>query len=150
MALKLLNRNKQEEKAEMSFIDHLEVLRGHLFRSVIAIAIGAGIVAYYNKFFVRDVLMGPTHSDFATYRLLCSMGRKLGFGDSFCMKDIEVPMQNTNVSGQFSMFFTVILVGGLIIAFPYIFWEFWKFLRPALTKKGGADGLTRPPRRAEN
>jgi sec-independent protein translocase protein TatC len=124
MALKLLNRNKQEEKAEMSFIDHLEVLRGHLFRSVVAIAIGAGLIAYFNKFFVRNILMGPTHSDFATYSILCRAGRKLGFGDSFCMKEIDVPMQSTSVSGQFSMFFTVILVGGLIIAFPYVFWEF--------------------------
>jgi sec-independent protein translocase protein TatC len=135
MALKLLNRNKPEEKAEMSFIDHLEVLRGHLFRSVVAIAIGAGLIAYFNKFFVRNILMGPTHADFATYELLCRAGRKLGFGNSFCMKEIDVPMQSTSVSGQFSMFFTVILVGGLILAFPYVFWEFWKFIRPALTKK---------------
>lgn len=135
MALKFLKKTQQDEQAEMSFVDHLEVLRGHLFRSVVAIAIGGGIVAFYNKFFVKNILMGPTHSEFLTYRLLCKAGRRLGFGDSLCMEEINVPMQNTVVGGQFSMFFTVIIVGGLIIAFPYVFWEFWKFIRPALTKK---------------
>ncbi|HEY0750658.1 MAG TPA: twin-arginine translocase subunit TatC, partial [Chitinophagaceae bacterium] len=81
------------------------------------------------------IVMGPTHSDFPTYKLLCTMGRSLGLGDALCMKEIGVLMQNTAVSGQFSMFFTVVLIGGLIIAFPYIFWEFWTFIKPALTKK---------------
>jgi sec-independent protein translocase protein TatC len=58
----------------------------------------------------------------------------VGLGDKLCMKEISVKMQSTSVSGQFSMFFTVIVIGGLIIAFPYVFWEFWKFIRPALTK----------------
>lgn len=135
MALKFLNRNKQEETAEMSFIDHLEVLRGHLFRSVLAIAVGATVVGIYNKFFIRNVLMGPTHSDFPTYIAMCKFGNKIGLGDGLCIRDINIPMQNTVVGGQLSMFFSVILIGGLIIAFPYVFWEFWKFVKPALTQK---------------
>ncbi|MCU7551666.1 twin-arginine translocase subunit TatC [Chitinophagaceae bacterium LB-8] len=135
MALKFLNRNKQEETAEMSFIDHLEVLRGHLFRCVVAIAIGAGVVGYFNKFFIRNVLMGPTHPDFLTYVAMCKIGNRFGFGDALCIRDINIPMQNTVVGGQLSMFFSVILIGGLIIAFPFVFWEFWKFVKPALTKK---------------
>jgi sec-independent protein translocase protein TatC len=59
----------------------------------------------------------------------------MGMGDALCMKEIGVKMQSTSVSGQFSMFFTVIVIGGLIIAFPYVFYEFWKFIKPALTKK---------------
>ena len=85
MALKFLQRNKSEAQAEMTFVDHLEELRGHLFRSVVAIAVGAGIVAYYNEFFVKKILMGPTHKEFPTYVLLCKMGRKFGFGDTLCM-----------------------------------------------------------------
>lgn len=135
MALKFLQRNKSEAQAEMTFVDHLEELRGHLFRSVVAIAVGAGIVAYYNEFFVKKILMGPTHKEFPTYVLLCKMGRKFGFGDRLCMTDVGVKMQSTSVSGQFSMFLSVVLVGGIIIAFPFIFWEFWKFIKPALTKK---------------
>src|SRR5215212_4381960 len=114
--LKRLKRNSAGEMAEMSFIDHLEELRGHLFRSVIAIVIGGIVVAVYNNFFVRKVLMGPTHADFPTYTWLCRISQKLGLGNTLCMKEIAVKMQSTQVSGQFSMFFTVIVIGGLIIA----------------------------------
>lgn len=79
--------------------------------------------------------MGPTHKEFPTYSWLCTAGQQLGFGRSFCMKEINLRMQSTTVSGQFNMFFTVILIGGIIIAFPYVFYEFWKFIKPALTKK---------------
>jgi sec-independent protein translocase protein TatC len=137
MALSLFGRSRRnpEEKAEMSFIEHLEVLRGHLFRSVLAIAVGAIVFVIYNTFFVRDVLMGPTHADFPTYKWLCKLGHAIGLGDNMCMKDIGLKMQSTSVSGQFSMYFTLIFVGGIIVAFPYIFWEFWRFIKPALTKK---------------
>jgi sec-independent protein translocase protein TatC len=133
--LKRFKKNKSGETAEMTFIDHLEELRGHLLRSALAVLVGGIVVAVYNDFFVKKVLMGPTHSTFPTYTWLCSIGRKLGMGTSLCMKEIGVRMQSTSVSGQFSMFFTVIVIGGIIIAFPYVFWEFWKFLKPALTPK---------------
>ncbi len=131
----LLKLNKDGEKAEMSFVDHLEVLRGHLFRSVLAILAGGIIVGVNNEFFVKRVLMGPAHSDFATYTWMCKIGQKLGLGDKLCPDAINIKMQSTSVSGQFSMFFTVIVIGGIIIAFPYIFYEFWRFIRPALTKR---------------
>jgi sec-independent protein translocase protein TatC len=133
--LKRFKKNKSGEVAEMTFVDHLEELRGHLLRSVLAIVVGGIVVAVYNDFFVKKVLMGPTHSTFPTYTWLCSIGKKLGMGTALCMKEIGVRMQSTSVSGQFSMFFTVIVIGGIIIAFPYVFWEFWKFLKPALTPK---------------
>src|SRR5215204_6088081 len=137
MALSLFRRGKRgtEEKAEMSFVEHLDVLRGHLFRSALAIAAGAVVFIIYNEFFVREVLMGPTHADFPTYKWLCKAGHTIGLGDAMCMKDIGLKMQSTSVSGQFSMYFTLIFVGGIIVAFPYIFWEFWRFIKPALTKK---------------
>ena len=138
MAFSLFGWKKKdggEEKAEMSFVEHLEVLRGHLFRAALAVAAGAVVFIIYNKFFVQEVLMGPTHADFPTYRILCRAGHALGFGDAMCMKEIGLKMQSTSVSGQFSMYFTLIFVGGIILAFPYIFWEFWRFIRPALTRK---------------
>lgn len=128
-------RKDGEEKGEMSFVEHLEVLRGHLFRAALAIAVGAIVFAIYKDFFVKEVLMGPTHANFPTYKALCKIGHAIGVGDAMCMKDIDLRMQSTSVSGQFSMFFTLIFVGGIIIAFPYIFWEFWRFIKPALTQK---------------
>ena len=134
MALSFFKRNKNEERSEMSFIDHLEILRGHLFRSAIAVAIGAVIVGVYNKIFIQGILMGPTHSDFPTYKLLCRIGKALHI-NRLCMEGIGIKMQSTTVSGQFSVFFNAVLIGGLIIAFPYVFLQFWNFTKPALTKK---------------
>jgi sec-independent protein translocase protein TatC len=135
MAFRFRRRVQVDDKAEMSFVDHLEVLRGHLFRSLIAVILGAIVVGVYNKFFIKKVLMGPTHNDFPTYAIMCKAGRSLGLGKAMCMEGIGIKMQNTAVSGQFSMFFTVVFIGGFIIAFPYVFWQFWKFVKPALTKK---------------
>jgi len=134
MALLSRRRNKTTA-AEMSFIDHLEELRGHLFKSVVAVAIGAVIAGIYNRFIIKNVLLGPTHNDFPTYGIICRIGKSLNLGDALCMGGISLKLQSTNVSGQFSMWFTVILVSGLIIAFPYVFYQFWNFIRPALTKK---------------
>jgi sec-independent protein translocase protein TatC len=135
MALSIFKRNKDDERAEMSFIDHLEVLRGHLFRSVVAIAIGAVIAGIYNKFIIKKILLGPTSDSFPTYSVICRIGKALRLGNALCMQGIAVKMQSTVVAGQFSMWFTVVLVSGLIIAFPYVFAQFWSFIKPALTKK---------------
>jgi len=135
MAFSLFSRGNDNERAEMSFIEHLDVLRGHLFRSVIAIAIGAIIVGFFNKFFIRSVLLGPTHQDFLTYGWLCKFGNLIHLGKSLCMTGAGVKMQSTAVATQFSTWISVVLIGGIIIAFPYIFYEFWKFIKPALTEK---------------
>ena len=131
----LFKRRRTIEGAEMSFIDHLDVLRMHLFRSAIAIGIGATVVGIYNDFFIKKVLLGPTHASFPTYGFLCRTGKSLQLGNALCMKELSIKMQSTSVTGQFSMWITVVIIGGIIIAFPYVFWEFWKFIKPALTKK---------------
>lgn len=135
MALSFLKRNTEDKRAEMSFIDHLEALRGHLFRSVVAIAIGAVVAGIYNKFIIKKILLGPTQDSFPTYGVICKIGKALNLGNALCMQGINLKMQSTVVSGQFSMWFTVVLVSGLILAFPYVFWQFWNFIKPALTKK---------------
>src|SRR5579863_5527139 len=125
-------RIKTGTTEEMSFVEHLDVLRGHLFRSAIGVAAGAIVMAVYNKFIVQRILMGPTHSDFWTYRTLCEIGHKWGMGNKLCMADIQLKMQSNVVSGQFDTYFNIILIGGFILAFPYVFWQFWRFTKPAL------------------
>jgi sec-independent protein translocase protein TatC len=110
-------------------------LRGHLFRSVVAVAIGAVVAGIYNRFIIKSILLGPTHNDFPTYPIICSIGKSLNLGNALCMEGIQLKLQSTQVSGQFSMWFTVVLVSGLILAFPYVFYQFWSFIKPALTKK---------------
>jgi sec-independent protein translocase protein TatC len=134
--MKLFNRSgKGGNRAEMSFIEHLDELRGHLFKSAIAVVLGAIVMAVYNKYIVKKILMGPTHGDFPTYGILCKISQKLGLGSKLCMEQINVKMQSTAVAGQFDVYFNILLIGGFILAFPYVFWQFWKFTKPALTSK---------------
>ncbi|MDR3712789.1 MAG: twin-arginine translocase subunit TatC [Puia sp.] len=131
--MKLFKRARKDGSLEeMSFIEHLDELRKHLFRSAVAVAIGAIVMAIYNKFIVERILMGPTNGDFVTYTYLCKISAKLGLGNKLCMTAINVNMQSTDVAGQFNIYFNVILIGGFILAFPYVFWQFWKFTKPAL------------------
>lgn len=128
------NKDAAEEKAEMSFIDHLEVLRKHLFRSALAIVAGMIVAGIYNEFIIDKIVLGPIHEDFVTFRKICGWGRSLGLGDIMCIGKIGVTMQNVDTTGQVSLFFTSLFVGGFILAFPFVFNEFWKFIKPALTK----------------
>jgi sec-independent protein translocase protein TatC len=133
--LDFFNRRNKDTKAEMSFIDHLEDLRWHVIRSVIAILIGAIVVFIYSDFVVDQVLFAPTRSDFISARWLCSLGRKIGIGDTLCFPEVKAKFLENTMTGQFIASFTLAFIGGFIIAFPYIFWEFWKFVRPALSQK---------------
>lgn len=117
----------------MSFLDHLEELRWHIIRSAIAILLASVVVFIYSEEVFKYIVTGPTRSDFISYRVLCALGKKMGT-DALCMGDINLTLQNTEMSGQFLLSFTSSLMLGFIIAFPYIFYEFWKFLKPALTE----------------
>lgn len=119
----------------MSFVDHLDDLRRHLLRAAVAILIGMIISGIYNDFIIDRIVLGPVHEDFISFRKICEWGKQLGMGDAMCIGKISINMQNTATTGQVSLFFTVLFIGGLIIAFPYVFWQFWLFVRPALTKK---------------
>lgn len=127
-------KSVKAEKAEMSFIDHLEELRGHLFRSSIAVVIGMVIAGIYNKFIIDKIVLGPIKEDFITFRKICELGKSIGLGDKLCIGTVGVTMQNVDTTGQVSLFFTSLFVGGFIIAFPFVFREFWNFVKPALTK----------------
>jgi len=123
-----------EEGQEMSFLDHLEELRWHLIRSAAAIIIFA-IVAFLAKDFVWGTLiLGPTKGDFWTYRMMCKFGELIG-SDILCLGDLPIDMQNREMTGQFMMHITSSLVIGIIMAFPYTFWEIWRFVSPGLHKK---------------
>ena len=132
---KSLFRRENGDNAEMSFVDHLEALRWHIMRSIIAIMVGAIAVFVYMDFFFGQVVMGPARKDFITYELLCKFSHKVGLGDAMCLSDINLKLISTQMSSQFMMSFTIAFVGGFIVAFPYIFWEFWRFVKPALTQK---------------
>lgn len=125
-------RTGGDTESEMSFIDHLEVLRWHIVRSVLAIVISAIFFFVFIDEIFDKVIMGPTHNDFISYRLFCKLSHALGFGDSLCMPPMKLNLQVNSVSGTFMSSITIALVGGLLVAFPIICWEVWRFIRPAL------------------
>ncbi len=131
----LFNRNRGEEKAEMTFIDHLEELRQHIIRSVIAILLMAAIIFIYRDWVFDNVITGPINPDFISYRLLCDFSHWAHMGDALCMPPVTINMQTTTFGGQFLSSISLALIGGILIAFPYIFWEFWRFIKPALKDK---------------
>jgi len=134
--LDFFNRRKKEDSgAEMTFIDHLEELRWHLIRAIIAIVLGAIIVFIYVRTVVDDILFAPTKPDFISARWLCSLGKSIGIGDTLCFPPVNAKFLETTMTGQFVSSFTLAFVGGFILAFPYVFWEFWKFVKPALSPK---------------
>jgi sec-independent protein translocase protein TatC len=129
------NRRKKDANTEMSFIDHLEELRWHIIRAVIAVLVGAILVFIYSDLVVNKVLFAPTRSDFVSARWLCSLGHKIGMGNTLCFPEVNAKFLENTMTGQFIASFTLAFIGGFIIAFPYIFWEFWRFVRPALSQK---------------
>lgn len=129
---------EQEEK-EMSFLDHLEALRWHLVRSVIAI-LSVALVAFMNKRIIFDVILfGPKKSDFITFRFFCRLSEKLNSlfpalvdKGVICIGQDMPKLQNITMAGQFTTHITSAIIAGLVIAFPYVIWEVWRFIKPAL------------------
>ncbi|KJJ37609.1 twin-arginine translocase subunit TatC [Aequorivita vladivostokensis] len=119
---------------EMSFLDHLEELRWHLIRSTIAVVV-LGLLAFVFKDFIFNTLIfGPKHPDFPTYRMFCNISRSLGM-DTFCFQEMPFRIQSRTMAGQFSAHMWTSIYGGIIVAFPYILYEFWRFISPGLKEK---------------
>jgi sec-independent protein translocase protein TatC len=118
---------------EMTFWDHLEDLRGALFRSVIAIVV-FGITAFIFKRIIFDyVILAPKNNDFITFRLLCNLGKMLST-DAFCFNTTSINLINIELSGQFMSHMMISIIVGLVVAIPYIIWELWRFIKPGLTE----------------
>ena len=122
------------QEKEMSFLDHLEELRWHIIRSTIAI-IAAATLAFLGKSFLFDELIfGPTKTDFFTYDFLCLASSIIGY-DSFCNTAFYFEVQSRTMAGQFSAHIWTYITFGFVIAFPYVLYEFWKFVSPGLYTK---------------
>jgi len=118
-------------KSEMTFLQHLEELRWHLFRGVVAI-FAVAIAAFLFKDFLFDkIILAPGYSDFPMNRLMCHLADYTQM-HSLCINKVPLKFQNISMSGQFTTHIWVSFVAGFIVAFPYIFWELWWFIKPAL------------------
>ena len=132
---KQLRGKEDGEKSEMTFIDHLEVLRWHIVRSAIALVAAAIVIFVKIDWIFDNVIYAPAREDFVTYHGLCNLGHKLHLGQALCMPPVKIPLLINSVAGTFTSAIDICFMGGLIVAFPYLFWELWRFIRPALSAK---------------
>lgn len=121
--------------SEMSFLGHLEELRWLLVRSTIAILIMATITFFVSDYIFDVVIFGPTHADFITYRFFCELSHYVGFQESICVTELPFIIQNTDMEGQVNVLVWTCIVAGFIFSFPYILWQLWSFISPALYEK---------------
>jgi sec-independent protein translocase protein TatC len=120
------------EEKEMSFLDHLEELRWHVVRSLGAVMVCMIVAFVFSKTIFDTIVFAPARPDFLTFRWLCNIGHYLGRGDSLCITEIPMKIQSRMMTGQFTMALTSSFVLGIVIAFPYVAWEFWRFVKPGL------------------
>jgi len=122
-------------KTEMSFIDHLEVLRWHIMRSAIALLVSAVTIFIFIDWIFDNIIYAPARENFITYSVLCNLSHKLNLGEALCMPPVKIPLLINTIGGSFSSAISICFMGGLIIAFPYLLWEVWRFIKPALSPK---------------
>lgn len=127
-------KNIGKEKSELSFLDHLEVLRWHLIRSSFAILIFTTLAFIFPNILFDKIILAAKDPSFSTYKFFCWMSETLHFGDALCINKMPFELMNINMSGQFSTHIISSVIAGFVIAFPYIFWEMWQFVKPALHK----------------
>jgi sec-independent protein translocase protein TatC len=120
---------------EMSFLDHLEELRWLLVRSTTAVIIMACVTYFISDYLFDVIIFGPTRPSFFTYTFFCDLSHRLGFAESICITEMPFIIQNTEMEGQVNIFVWMCVLAGFILSFPYILWEVWKFIGPALYEK---------------
>jgi sec-independent protein translocase protein TatC len=123
---------KGNAEGEMSFLDHLEALRWHLVRSAIAIISIAVVLFCFKDFLFDGVLLAPKSPHFPTYRAMCWLSNRFHLGDDLCITQIDFNLISTDISAQFSTHMMVAFFGGIVVGFPYLVYELWKFIKPAL------------------
>ncbi|MGP8216453.1 MAG: twin-arginine translocase subunit TatC [Bacteroidia bacterium] len=130
------NENTSSPPKGMSFLDHLEALRWHVIRSVLALFIITSVLFFYSDFVFDTVLFAPTKPGFITYRALCKISEWLHLGNSLCVRTTTpFKIVNTEIWGQLTMYMWGTFIAGFILTMPYVLWELWRFISPALKPK---------------
>jgi sec-independent protein translocase protein TatC len=130
MALDQVDVDKEE--ASMTFFQHLDVMRKHIVRAIIAILIGTLVCFGYGTFIFDTILLGPTQTDFWTYQRICELSYLLYDSDKICVSELHFIVQNLALTGQFFQHIFISFLGGIAVALPYILFEIYRFVKPAL------------------
>ena len=118
----------------MTFLEHLEELRWHLIRAFSAVIIVAIAAFIFSDIVFDKIILAPKNSEFYTNKLLCQLGNLVDI-PKLCINTESFQIISIKMAGQFTMHITTSIFAGIILAFPYIFWEFWRFIKPALYEK---------------
>lgn len=124
-------KTREKNEGEMSFLEHLEELRWHIIRSVVAIVVLMVIAFIFKGLIFDTIILAPRDPGFITNRLLCKLGHKVNI-DALCINTNPANLISIRMAEQITTHIIVALVAGVILAFPVIIWEFWKFFKPAL------------------
>lgn len=122
---------KEVGEKEMSFLEHLEELRWHVIRALAAVVVFTIAAFAMARWIFENIIFAPARVDFPTFQFLCRLGDAIG-SEGLCVQDIPFLVQSRNMTGQFTMHIMSSFVIGLVIAFPYVVWEFWRFIKPGL------------------
>lgn len=134
MALDQLEDTLPDGK-EMGFFEHIDELRKHIIRSAIAILVCA-VVVFFNKSLLFDtILFGPMKVDFWTYQQMCKLSYWLTNSDMYCVREMGFVLSNIDITGQFTQHLFISFVGGFVVSFPFVLWQLWSFIKPALSHK---------------
>lgn len=120
-------------EAEMSFFDHIDVLRKHLLRALAVVLLLTAGAFYFTDFIFNTIIMGPKNPNFWTYRMMCKLVEKFpSLGSDFCITKIDAKIINTEMAGQFTLQLNSCVMVGIILGIPYLLFEIWLFVKPAL------------------
>jgi sec-independent protein translocase protein TatC len=120
---------------EMSFWSHIDALRGHIFRSVIVVTVCSVGLFCFPEFLFDTVIFAPLQNNFITYRAFCKMSHLLNLGNDLCFGNYSFKLQSLGLADQFTSQMWIAFLSGLIISAPYVLWELWRFIKPALKEK---------------
>ncbi|HSH64637.1 MAG TPA: twin-arginine translocase subunit TatC [Bacteroidia bacterium] len=121
-----------KSSGEMSFWSHIDALRGHLFRSALVVITLAVVLFCFPEFLFDKIIFGPLQDQFITYRAFCKLGHMVNVGDDLCFGHYTFKLQSLGLADQFTSQMWIAFLGGLIIGAPYVLWEVWRFIKPAL------------------
>lgn len=116
----------------MSFLDHLEELRWHVIRALGAIFTCMIAAFIFSREIFDNIIFAPARTDFLTFRALCKLGHAVNYAEALCVDEIPMTIQSRMMTGQFTMALTSSFIIGIVVAFPYVAWEIWRFIRPGL------------------
>jgi len=119
----------KNEEAEMGFLDHLDELRSHLIKSLLAIVVCAIVIFTLEDWVFRNIIFSLKSDSFLTYRFFCSLG------EQFCLSAPEFVIETKKLGEQFFVSLRVSFWLGFIVAFPYVFYQIWSFVKPGLYEK---------------